>query len=112
MSKKNEKGAKMAETVAGLGFTRDGDDLVIRVNGLYATRGVKTETENDTRKLASSPGMFFWVPDDSSVAHPNPENRRLGLKFTAILGKPRDLSAEPKAAKTTSDKPMSAVSLG
>jgi hypothetical protein len=103
--------AKLANTVAGLDMKRDGNDLVIRLTGLYGTEGVPTATDKDTRKLASSPGMFFWVPDGAGIAHVNGQNRRLGLKVTAILGSPRD-AAGTTASKPKSDKPMSSVNLG
>ena len=92
---------KVREDVAGLKMSRDGDDLVVRFVDLYATRGIATATGKDTRKLASSPGMFYWVKDGDKLAHPNAENRRLGLKVTAILGAPRDVdgTAKDKAAK-------------
>lgn len=113
MSAKTTKGSpKLAENVAGLKMERDGEDLVIRLTGLYSTRGVATATDKDTRKLASSPGMFYWTPDGSAIEHRNPENRRLGLKVTAILGKPRDLTASADKAARTDGKVMSAVSIG
>ena len=110
-TKGTDKAAKLADNVAGLKMTRDGNDLVVRFTGLYASRGIPTSTGKDTRKLASSPGMFYWVQDGSSLAHQNGENRRLGLKVTAILGAPRDSEGVTKGAKAKADaKVMSAVS--
>ena len=111
MSKnKAEKAPKLSQDVAGLDMKRDGNDLVIRLKGLYSTEGVPTATDKDTRKLASSPGMFYWTPDGSGISHKNAQNRRLGLKVTAILGSPRD--AAGTTAKPKSDKAMSAVNVG
>lgn len=105
------KKKKMPQEVAGMDISRDGDDMVIRLTGLYGVQGVETSSEKDTRKLAASPGMFTWIPDGSPTAHENEENRRLGLKVTAILGSPRE--EKTGTSKESADgKTMSAVSFG
>ena len=103
------KAPAMREDVAGLKMSRDGDDLVVRFVGVYGTVGIPTATGKDTRKLAASPGMFYWVKDGDKLAHPNPENRRLGLKVTAILGAPRDEAGESKGKARTDGKVMSQI---
>lgn len=107
MSKKSKD---LGNEVAGLHMERDGDDLVIRVQGCYATLGVETNSDKDTRKVFSSPGRFYWFQDDSPLQHQNPDNRRLGIKVVGILSQPREARKEQK--KETDGPAMSAVSFG
>ena len=84
------------------------DDLVVIARNAYGVQGIDTSTDKDTRKVASSPGMFTWLPQSSRVGQ-HPTGRKVGLKFTVILS---EVQAPKDATKreSTAASGMSAVS--
>lgn len=59
--------------------------LILAFPDAYNVGGIATESGNDTRKIASSPGRFTWLQGDVAK---HPSGRRLGFKATVILSKP------------------------
>lgn len=109
LAKAHTERPTLEEGVADIDLERDENDLVIRLTDFYRVSGVPTKSDKDTRKIASSPGMFTWLPDDSELAHVNPENRRTGIKLTAILSTPRE-EREEESESEDDDRNMSRVS--
>jgi hypothetical protein len=115
-----DRAENMPETVAGLMIRRGDkltaeehkaigpDDLVLVFKNAYAVGGIPTNSGKDTRKLATSPGMFTWgtMDPDSWGAHPS--GRKVGIKATVLLSSPIEEKADgTKAEADESERTMS-----
>lgn len=129
---KGKKGAKKAETdgaggeVAPVMIARGGlpgglrlsdieeTDMVVIVRGLYEVDGAETNSDKDTLKLAATKGRMTWIPQDAPNGlgqHDTHDNRKVAVKFFAMLSTPQ--KAKPKAKAAKSDGPaMSETAFG